>query len=1665
MKSLFSFMTQTALRFRAVTLLLVALLLVAGISGAARLNQELLPPVEFPQTFILAPASGMSSEEVLVLITERLEAELLTIPELLNIDSQTTSAIGAFVIARNDFGQNQQRLKAEIQTAIDRVWFPQRRIEAPQGQDPEAFARRLLAELPAEVLLYLAEADPNFLFQLSPDAWDTLDAEVVRTLLAYLANKSSTAEAGKTALERLVEQEIAPQLRSLDLIADVSVSGGQALPGEEDVFGTAAAAEASTTTQLLQLSPRIWRVVSQKLGGLGELDDAAVEALRAVQVSLPETPPVLPDSWQFPHISSADDLFEMASLFRSVADEFNEFLTTGRIVGPLTRVEDLTPETVTRMLEIAPSLVNYFEGRHLAAMSPEVFAALPDEFIDSLDGFTRDELAAAVLAESITGEAITRDSVVLPAAWRISPPQIISFDLSSDIPLVSFSVAFTGSPSLDTVTDEADESSSEDTAAQSTPVPAPTVEIPEGPPLPALVTLLTEELGFELNTADDLIDMELPESLAGMMGSDTLSAAGFFNLLAAFSNPEAMAALGGAEGEDTPGGLDPSGFDLSRLLPALTACGVNPFELAGGSVDFAKVLFDCIDPEVVAFVVQYDEGFAAELQPEVYGYFSDAVLEIEGLAPPLGSAWNTLSEQPQFAQNPLRTASDLLRAGDGRASVVLNAIHDNIPQRFVGYDVRLFDSLTPVVLRFFALREADFYANLHPEVLLKFSPAGLSVLPEEVLSGLEPELAERLVAIRDGEAPSAAVDLSDLYTSEVVPADPNAPELNPGWAFVAGFIPGAELDKADDFFRYTDALGAPPAGFINNLFNSPGGTSLAPDLIGNLSLEAFNYIAARDPSFVNDLGINALQLLPEEILVTLPESTRTLVADGGERFTPARAVTRTNGSSSLFLTVYKTSDANTVSAFYSALDVMNALDASNPDIEIGIVFEQSSFIESSITGVIREGSLGAVFAIINILVFLSGGLWPARARRVVGIVTVVFFAAALGLLVLQQLDAAGGDIGRAFAQADTVLRILTMLGIVVGFVVLLWPGTLPYPAWRSTIVIGVSIPLSIISSFAIMAWVAPAVHGLVAPLQEDIPILRLLVLLFPPDLTLNIMTLSGLTVAIGRVVDDSIVVLENIFRQLETGMPKREAIISGARDVSAAIASATGIAVVVFLPIGLTGGIVGEIFLPFGLAVTYALLSSFFVAILVVPVLAYILLDTNDVPEESETWMQRAYVPVLRRVLSSPVSRFGVVGIAIVSFFIGGLLFAQRPFTFLPSFGEPEISVNVSLPPGTSILETNEYVRQIETFIREIVPADQLSTLQSIVGGGGASFESLVGGGGGVRENIANITIRIRSQQLLEELTPVIRQRAEELLPEEYVTVSAGTIADTGFSGFDLVVSAPDQETLEALDPIIIAALNELEGITNVSSNLAQMGGGSNGPPTYIRVNSRPALSYSGELETQDTIRLAQEAIEVVRSLPGLPEDVVVSQGFTSEFQTQGFASIFVAIGIASVIVVVILIITFNSPVYWLALFLSVIVAPVGAAVALTVTDRVLGLSSLIGLLMLLGLVITNAIVLIDRVQSNRSERGLELYDALIEAGSRRLRPILMTSIATIIALIPLAVGLSEGAIIAAELGTVVIGGVFSSTMLTLLVVPAMYSLLAPVQQVFSSLFRRNRSS
>jgi len=1657
MKTFLNILTSLALRFRYVTLALVGLLLVLGAIAATELNQELLPPIEFPQTIVLAQASGMTSEEVLVILTERLEASISEIPEVINLESQTSGAIGGLLTVYNDFGENQDELQAKIREAIDNTWLPVRRITPPEGTDAQTFATGLIADITPEMLLYLAESNSNFLFQLSPEIWDSMSDETVTAALAYLAQEEDVASAGATALARLVQKELAPQLTALDLVANITTAGGQELPtdGEEIVEEDSQDIEAQSL--LLRLSLDTWEAVSPRVGGLGELNDDAVATLSDIEITIPEVAPALPESWQIGAFKTVEDILEIQTITNSASVILNDFYETGRITGALGQTDDLDVETMTNMLEIAPSLVNYFEAEQLVAMSPEVFALLPEDYIAGLDGFTRDALAAADLARAITGEDAEREPVDLPGPWRIQLPSLISFSFS-DIPLATFSVASVGEIELDTATADTDDSmddSSSDEATDEVSV----IEYPEGPELPALFGLSGELFGAELDTADDLINITLSGDFAELLGEDSISGAEFFNLLLQFGD---FAAAPPADGGDDATAGAPVGFgdlDIAAFVPALTECGVGLLDVTSGNFDFAGALVGCLTPDQVQFLLDNDPTFVDGLDAGVFALFTDEVLLIDGISPPLPDAWGLLQDQPQFATS-LRNAGDVVEQGDGSPALFLDQVNQNIPERFAGYEVRLFDSLTPDLVRYFLLVEPEFYANLDADVLLKFNQ---DVLANVAIDGLDDDVATQITAIASGEQPTAVTALQELYISEIAPADPDAPALNDAWSFLEPAY-GIELNSADDFFRFPEGYIYADAGeLINSIYASPQGAGFAPVLLGGMPIEAVQYVLDRDETAFNSLTSQSLQDFSDDALALMPQVLQDRALEGADNFTPTAQITRTNGNSSLFLTIFKTSDANTVTAFHKVNDLIQELDANNDSIVTGIVFEQSSFIEDSISGVAREGSLGAVFAIIIILIFLSGGTWTNN-RRTTGVVMVVLFGGLLAGLVALGLEAAGNDWGAAFAQADTVLRVLLIGGLVSGLVILLFPSNLPDPAWRATIVIGVSIPLSILTSLVLMRWFAPAMHEVLAPLAADSDLFTFILRLFPEELTLNIMTLSGLTVAVGRVVDDSIVVLENVFRQLQAGGDKKQVIIKATRDVASAIFTATLVALIVFLPLGLTGGIIGAFFLPFGLAVTYALVGSFTVAITVVPVMSYLLIDPDKIPEDKDIWLAAYYLPVLKWAISSKNSRRIVIGIAILSMPLSGILLGTRPAAFLPSFGEVQISLSLEMPAGTQIEDTNDVALELEQLVRDTIPEDQLTTIQTTVGGGGTlSLEALFTGGG-VSENLAGLTIGLRAnEEELETFTEELTTGGSEIVGDRGTVVAASASQDGGFGGFELVVSG-DPDDLAALDATIIETINSVEGISEASSNLSAIATGDEGPTTFIRVNQTTALSYSAELDTDNTIGVTAQALEALLALPDLPEGITISQGFDSEIQTQGFNSLPIAMGIAIVIVIIILIFSFQSPVYWLVIILSIVVAPIGAAIALTISDRVLGISALIGLLMLLGLVVTNAVVLIDRVIQNRKENGMEIDEAIIEAGGRRLRPILMTSLATIIALIPLTVGLSEGAIIASELGTVVIGGVMSSTLLTLIVVPVAYRMLYRSHDRFANLFSRGNN-
>jgi len=906
---------------------------------------------------------------------------------------------------------------------------------------------------------------------------------------------------------------------------------------------------------------------------------------------------------------------------------------------------------------------------------------------------------------------------------------------------------------------------------------------------------------------------------------------------------------------------------------------------------------------------------------------------------------------------------------------------------------------------------------------------------------------------------------------------------------VVQFVDTDELDTADDMFYVGGYNGA--ADLVNQFALSPQGRGLVEDL----TTENWVYLGDNEETFWANISATSLRLINlEAVDVTqFPQAIQNRIAAGGETFKPDTSVTRTNYSPSLLVNIFKEDAANTVVAWEDVKAVLDEYE-SRDDIVITEVFEQASFITTSLEGVQREGSLGAVMAIVMILIFMNVSV-------------------------------------------------------------------------RSTAVVSISIPGSVMFAFILIRFLPGNVYDVLDPIVQDMDtetflgsVMVVVLRLFPESITLNIMTLSGLTVAIGRVVDDSIVVLENIYRNIglipsgeETAERKRAAVLNGAREVNVAIFAATLTTMVVFIPLGLFGGVTGAFFLPFGLTVAYALVGSYLMAITIVPVVTELFISRDNMPEEGTitvtdtmsgaekawanfanifigavAWMSRVYGVLIRGALSTKGNKLVILIATILSFFLGiflpnrtlalirgaliskgnkalvllaatlsfffGIyLLGQRPVQFLPSLGEPTMTVTVDLPAEfngqpTGIAYTNAKVAQFEAWLAEQQDSGVGITDVQVTVGGAGGFDLGGGGAGDVTETNAVITVVLDSQETIDSLLEPMRIITHDIfddmdndgvldyanedgsIPDVFssnVSVS-GVAADGGFGGFALVVQGTESDNqpslteLAAYNDDILAAMNQVDGLVNVEleSNVTA------GSTTYIRIDGVPALRYIGEVESDDTLGVTAVAIADVQAAidakfesdDSLTVPVEVGEGFESEQQSDGIAEIGLSMLLATMIAYGILVATFinfstfidivNGFIIPIEILFSLPLAVVGAAIALTVTDRVLGLPAMVGLLMLIGIVVTNAIVFLDRVLQNKREYNMSVDESLVEAGETRLRPILMTAATTTIAQLPLAMSTESGAIIAAELGTVVIGGLLSSTVLTLLVLPVAHSLI-----------------
>ncbi|MFI7008138.1 efflux RND transporter permease subunit [Streptomyces sp. NPDC050145] len=741
----------------------------------------------------------------------------------------------------------------------------------------------------------------------------------------------------------------------------------------------------------------------------------------------------------------------------------------------------------------------------------------------------------------------------------------------------------------------------------------------------------------------------------------------------------------------------------------------------------------------------------------------------------------------------------------------------------------------------------------------------------------------------------------------------------------------------------------------------------------------------------------------------------------------ADSLTRTDGRPSLAVMVTMDQDGSAVAISDAVHDKLHDLRQDlGSGAKLTVVSDQGPAVSKSISGLTTEGALGLLFAVIVILVFLA--------------------------------------------------------------------------SLRSTLVTAVSIPLSVVLA---------------------------LIVLWTRDLSLNMLTLGALTIAIGRVVDDSIVVLENIKRHLGYGEERKEAILTAVREVAGAVTSSTLTTVAVFLPIGLVGGMVGELFGSFSLTVTAALLASLLVSLTVVPVLSYWFLRAPKAiqgvdPEEarrkaeekeSRSWLQRIYVPVLRFATRR---RLTSVALAIVVL-VGTFGMAPLLKTNFFDQGEQEVlSIKQELKPGTSLAATDASARKVEKALQGI---DAIKDYQVTVGSSGfmAAF------GGGTDTNQASYQVTLKDKASFEDTQDRIERELGKLSGIGTTTIAAGD----GFGSQDLsvVVKAADGEVLDKASEQVRKSVASLDDVTDVTSDLSQ-----SVPRIAVKANSKAAAAgfddttlgaavaqavrgtTSGKAILDDTerdvvVKSAKPAttmaelkklpmgprgvtlgdIATVKLVDGpvsmtridgaraatitakptgdntgavsadlqselakldLPAGATATIGGVTSDQDDAFKNLGLAMLAAIAIVFMLLVATFRSLAQPLILLVSIPFAATGAIGLLVATGTPMGVPAMIGMLMLIGIVVTNAIVLIDLINQYRAQ-GLGVVEAVVEGGRHRLRPILMTALATIFALLPMALGVTgEGGFIAQPLAVVVIGGLITSTLLTLLLVPTLYAML-----------------
>jgi multidrug efflux pump subunit AcrB len=808
--------------------------------------------------------------------------------------------------------------------------------------------------------------------------------------------------------------------------------------------------------------------------------------------------------------------------------------------------------------------------------------------------------------------------------------------------------------------------------------------------------------------------------------------------------------------------------------------------------------------------------------------------------------------------------------------------------------------------------------------------------------------------------------------------------------------------------------------------------------LGLFEFENAEQAVAVDGKFVNEEALKNM-LIPVTPSVANPAPFIKLSDIASiEVVGKVESVSRTNGEEAIAVQIIKAQDANTVTVVNAVKELIEDEQKRINGLVVDISLDQGAPIQESVNTMVEKALFGGLIAILIIMLFLRD--------------------------------------------------------------------------FKSTIISIVSIPVSIFMALLILNWL---------------------------DITLNIMTLGAITVAIGRVIDDSIVVVENIYRRLhlrEEKLTGRALVREATLEMFKPILSSTLVTVAVFAPLMLVGGMVGELFMPFALTMTFALGASLIVAITIVPALSHYLFKKKLYNEKTESSHkeQGKLAAWYKSVLEWTLNRKALTSTLAILLLAGSLLLTPIiGFSFLGS--EEEKVMYLTYTPAAGELE-QDTLANMAAVEQEILKRDDIDIVQlSISSSSTEAMMAMMGGGAGgglmylifdpdmdnfpeartqIEEYVFNIdqTGDWKSQnfsmasfagnevsytfysedldRLNEAVTMVegvlasnenlkdVSSSAEESYEEFTFRVEQDKLLQVGLTTGQIVMmlmpSGPaevlttvekDGNTLEvivqkeaeaapkSIEEILAKNVPTALGTTMKLSELVTVEEGYT-LNTLSRSKGEYYATVSGTILSDDISKVSSAIDKEIDKL-SLPEGVEIGVAGVTADMNETFSQLGIAMIAAVAIVYFILVVTFGEGLAPFAILFSLPFAVIGSFVGLLIAGETISVPVMMGLLMLIGIVVTNAIVLVDRI-IHMERDGMTMREAILEAGATRLRPILMTAIATIGALMPLAFGSGGGGLISKGLGITVIGGLTSSTLLTLIIVPLVY-------EVLSKWFKKNR--